>query len=94
MAAPRWTPGPLGYLWLVAASANGGGHCYIIDKDDRKIAACWGYVEEKAANAQLWSTAPELYEALKALAAEHSHDLTTTLARAKVALAKARGEVP
>jgi hypothetical protein len=38
---------------LGSASASGGGHIYLVDRDGRKIAAIWGKAEEKAATADL-----------------------------------------
>jgi hypothetical protein len=46
------TPRPWNWIW-VSAPASGGGHLYLIDPDQRKIAALWGGADEKADNAAL-----------------------------------------
>jgi hypothetical protein len=100
MADPKFTPGPLGWM-SVAAKASGGAHIYLIDAADRKIAALWGGAEEKRANADLFSVAPEMYRLL--IAARHalrsyqfgngSPDLAEEIAdKANELLARARGK--
>lgn len=64
MSGAQHTPAPWDWVWI-SAPASGGGHLYIVDPDGRKIAACWGRAEEKAANARLMAAAPALLAALK-----------------------------
>lgn len=45
-------PRPWNWTW-VGANASGGGHIYLTDANNRKIAAVWGKAEEKQATAEL-----------------------------------------
>lgn len=64
-----WTPGP--WDWSGTPQYEGGGfHCYLLDANGRKIGALWGPNKEKIANAHFICAAPELYEALRNIAAQ------------------------
>ena len=48
------TAHPRPWNWVaVGANASGGHHVYLVDANDRKIAALWGKAEEKMAAAEL-----------------------------------------
>ena len=53
-------PGPWAY-WTTAAEGDhpGKGHVYVVDANDRKIAACWGPPDTKIATAALMIAARE-----------------------------------
>jgi hypothetical protein len=93
---PQFTTG-LEMLVSSTPSANGQFHLYLADTRRRKVAALWGGNAEKMANGYLWSSAPELYEALEELLESYldalpgSEDYGPVLA-ASAALTKARGE--
>jgi hypothetical protein len=58
------TPGPWDWI-AIGANASGGHHLYIVDAARRKIAALWGKADEKVANAELVSRAPEMLSLLQ-----------------------------
>lgn len=62
MSAPA--PAPYDFL-AIGANASGGFHLYVTDANGRKIAAVWGPAAEKEATARLFSTSPQMLEALK-----------------------------
>lgn len=68
MANAQHTPGPFDWL-AISANASGGHHLYIIDSNNRKIAALWGRAEEKTANACLFAASPDLLAAARAAVA-------------------------
>lgn len=59
------TPAPLDWCSTPVSDTSDGFYAYVTDANGRKIAALWGSDEEKAANARLFSAAPELLEALR-----------------------------
>jgi len=64
VSAQKHTPGPLDWL-SISASGGTGFHLYLTDSNGRKIGVCWGKAEEKVANANLFTAAPDLLNALK-----------------------------
>ncbi len=94
MSAP--TPGP--WDWMTVDAIGGGFHLYIIDSNNRKIAALWGKADEKEANAILISEAPNLLECAANLLDCISNGSYESEEEAKKrltdAVAKAKGEKP
>lgn len=93
-------PAPAPWDWqTVSANASGGFHLYILDANDRKIAAVWGHAGEKLNTANLMRAAPDLREALHdLLVAAEKHifgdECREEREAARRALAVAEGDVP
>jgi hypothetical protein len=102
MSEPKRTAGK----WLVKIVKGSYKRPALVVCGEKVVAHCWGdqldpgatSIGEATANAQLIAAAPELYEALAALAGpeidEHPDDYALEWRRARVVLAKARGETP
>lgn len=61
------SPTPFNVVESMTKTANGCGHIYLVDANGRKIAALWGTLDEKVANASLFIAAPELLDAAEGL---------------------------
>jgi hypothetical protein len=71
MAEPLpFAPKPWGWQTSGKPGGNGDLNVYVIDRDDRKIAAVWGRRGEKGWTASLISLAPDFYAFAEQRAAE------------------------
>lgn len=54
--------------WITTAlpgKPDGNGHVYLVEKGGRKLASIWGPADLKVANANLFSAAPAMRDALQ-----------------------------
>lgn len=91
----KHTPGPIAWVTSAEPSPNNLFHLYLQDAGGRKIAALWGGSTEKVANANLFSAAADLLEALEELLGATEEigyvHYGPYRAAARAAIAKARG---
>lgn len=86
MSERKWTPGP----WTTGLDS---GQWFVADQNGELVATVceWSTALDQA-DAHLIAAAPEMYEALDALAYHPAHQDTAMGRRARDILAKARGE--